>query len=158
MKIIQSTGTLLIGVLLVLSACASPKQTIPPVSPTPTPTPAPVPTQPPTPSPNMTPPTMPPLPTPPVTTLPPTPPAVQGQYDVWLPGHSFNPSILTVPVGTTVTWTNKDSDQHTVTSATGLFDASLVFSKSFSYTFTVPGTYEYYCNPHPDMTGKIIVQ
>ena len=158
MKIIQSTAIVLIGVFLLFSACARPIATTPPTT-TP-PTAIPPATMPPatTPPATIPPATTPPATTPPTTIPPIPPPAVQGPYDVWLPGHEFKPSILTVPVGTKVTWTNKDGDQHTVTSATGLFDGSISFGQSYSYIFTVPGTYEYFCNPHPDMTGKVIVQ
>lgn len=156
MRMMRITTIVFIGVLMVLSACAkpAPMTPTPPIIPT-TPTPT-TPTTPTTPATPATPaiPATPATPTTPTT--PPTP--VQGLYDVWIPGREFRPSILTVPVGTNVTWTNKDGEQHTVTSATGIFDASLAFGQSYSYIFTTPGTYEYFCNPHPDMTAKVIVQ
>jgi plastocyanin len=77
--------------------------------------------------------------------------------------YAFFPSSLTVPTGATVTWVNMDFVQHTVTSGadgapTGVFDSHLLsHMQSFSYTFTTPGTYPYYCDLHPIMTGTITV-
>jgi plastocyanin len=78
-------------------------------------------------------------------------------------GYTFYPSSITVPKGTTVTWVNMDFVQHTVTSGTeqaptGLFDSNpLSHMQSFSYSFNTPGTYSYYCDLHPNMTGTIRV-
>lgn len=72
---------------------------------------------------------------------------------------AFNPTTVTVPVGATVTWTNDDGTLHTVTSATKVFSsAGLDEGGAFSYTFTTPGTYTYYCKLHPHMTGTIVVK
>jgi len=72
---------------------------------------------------------------------------------------SFMPKTLTVPAGTTVTWTNHDDVPHTVTSTDSRFASSpaLDTDDHFSYRFTTPGTYAYYCSLHPQMTGWIIV-
>jgi len=74
--------------------------------------------------------------------------------------YKFNPEVLTVAVGNTVTWTNNDDVPHTVTSSDKHFKSSGALDKgdSYSYTFTAPGTYPYYCTVHPFMTGKVIVQ
>ena len=83
---------------------------------------------------------------------------------VAISGYSFNPQTLRVSVGTTVTWTNMDTVAHSVVSGTpnqpsGLFQSSLLGNgQSFSYTFDTPGTYTYYCGPHPYMTGTIVVE
>lgn len=79
--------------------------------------------------------------------------------------NCFDPSTLKVAAGTTVTWTNHDTVSHTVTSGnpsdnqTGtLFNSNLIPSgKSFSFTFKEPGTYNYFCEVHPWMNGKVIV-
>jgi plastocyanin len=84
--------------------------------------------------------------------------AVQGPYDIWLHERDYSPSLLTVPVGTKVTWWNKSDTDHTVTSQNGLFDGGLSPGDSFSYTFTKPGVYEYTCSPHPEMTGSVTVK
>lgn len=66
---------------------------------------------------------------------------------------------LETPVGTTVTWTNRDDVPHTVTSSTKLFKSpALDTGEAFSYTFKEAGTFEYYCSMHPRMTGKIVVK
>jgi plastocyanin len=71
----------------------------------------------------------------------------------------FGPQTITVPVGTTVTWTNKDDIPHTSVSTEGVFKSKVLDTdENFSYTFTKPGTYPYYCTIHPKMTGKVVVQ
>jgi plastocyanin len=72
---------------------------------------------------------------------------------------AFGTSMLSVTVGTTVTWVNHDDDLHTVTSSDGLFASpGLDTDDVFAYHFTAPGTYAYRCALHPHMTGTIIVQ
>jgi plastocyanin len=72
--------------------------------------------------------------------------------------QGFNAASVTVKPGTTVTWVNRDDDTHTVTSTIDAFRSpGLDPDETFSYTFTKPGTYEYYCTLHPLMTGKVIV-
>lgn len=71
----------------------------------------------------------------------------------------YLPSTITVPVGTTVQWTNRDEETHTVTSMTGSFGSrGLDLDEAYSYTFTTPGTYPYTCDLHPFMGGTIVVQ
>jgi plastocyanin len=71
----------------------------------------------------------------------------------------FGPQTLTVPVGATVTWTNVDDIPHTSVSTEGVFKSKVLDTdEKFSYTFTKPGSYPYYCTIHPKMTGKIVVQ
>lgn len=71
---------------------------------------------------------------------------------------SYNPSSLTITVGETVTWTNNDNVDHTVTSE-GVFDSGLLSSgDTFEYTFDEPGTYDYTCTIHPSMQATIIVE
>jgi len=71
----------------------------------------------------------------------------------------FVPNSVTVPVGTTVTWTNNEAPVHTVTSNAVLFDSGdLLQNKTFSFKFTVAGTVTYRCIYHNGMTGTIIVQ
>lgn len=83
----------------------------------------------------------------------------QPYNEVWITSLEFKPSSLTVPVGTKVTWVNKEGENHTVTSAKkGLFDGGLEPFGSWSYTFTEPGDYEYACSPHEAMIGVIHVK
>ncbi len=72
---------------------------------------------------------------------------------------AFSPSTINVKVGDTIVWTNDDSVSHTVTSDTGneLNSKILSPSSSYSHTFTKAGTYNYHCEVHPKMKGKIIV-
>ena len=71
----------------------------------------------------------------------------------------FSQPTLTVAVGATVTWVNRDEESHTVTSASGLFTSpALDRQEAFSYRFTAPGTYAYYCALHPHMTARVIVR
>jgi plastocyanin len=71
----------------------------------------------------------------------------------------YGPSILTVPVGTTVTWVNHDEEPHTVTSGAGAFSsAGLVHDDTFVQAFTKPGTYQYFCAIHPYMKGTLVVK
>jgi plastocyanin len=79
--------------------------------------------------------------------------------DVKIDNFSFGPDTLTVPVGTTVTWTNRDDIPHTVVSTEGVFKSKVRDTdEKFSYTFATAGTYPYYCSVHPKMTGKIVVK
>jgi len=73
--------------------------------------------------------------------------------------YSFQPSTLSVPAGTTVTWHNQDNAQHTVTSDTqGQFDSGAISTgNKFTYTFPTPGSYSYHCSIHPGMKGTIVV-
>ncbi len=78
---------------------------------------------------------------------------------VKIDNFSFTPQTLTVHRGTTVTWVNKDDVPHTVTSSDKKFKSrALDTDERFSFTFSVAGTYNYFCSVHPHMTGKIIVQ
>ena len=72
---------------------------------------------------------------------------------------TFVPARLTVKAGTTVTWRNEDDIPHTVTSVTQLFKSrALDTDDSFSFIFTEPGIYEYFCSLHPRMTATIVVE
>lgn len=76
-----------------------------------------------------------------------------------LANFAFSPATITVKVGTTVTWTNKDGTTHTVTSDTATFDSgNLAANEKYSYTFSTAGTYPYHCTIHPYMKGTVIVQ
>ena len=79
--------------------------------------------------------------------------------DVKIDNFSFGPQTLTVSVGTTVVWTNRDDIPHTVVSTEGVFKSKVRDTdEMFSYTFTKAGTYPYFCSVHPKMTGKVVVQ
>ncbi|MEU1529763.1 cupredoxin domain-containing protein [Streptomyces fagopyri] len=79
---------------------------------------------------------------------------------VAIKNFAFFPATLKVKAGTTVTWTNQDTDAHTVTSAGSggpLRSAALNTRATYRYTFTKPGTYAYLCTIHPFMTATVEV-
>lgn len=83
-------------------------------------------------------------------------------FDASMQSLKFLPQEIRIPVGTTVVWTNKDTVTHTVTQRAKPEDQ--IFSSpmippggSFSFTFEKPGTYPYFCMPHPFMTGTVVV-
>jgi len=79
--------------------------------------------------------------------------------EVKIDNFSFGPATLTVPVGTSVTWTNRDDIPHTVVSTDGVFKSKVLDTdEKFSFTFSKAGTYPYFCSIHPKMTGKVVVQ
>jgi plastocyanin len=79
--------------------------------------------------------------------------------DVKIDNFSFGPQTVTVPVGATVTWTNRDDIPHTVVSTDDVFKSKVQDSdEKFSFTFTKAGNYPYYCSVHPKMTGTVVVQ
>src|SRR5438046_10764995 len=79
--------------------------------------------------------------------------------EVQIDQYAFLPQRITVKPGTTVTWTNEDDAPHTVASSAKLFKSkALDTGDKFSFTFTTPGTYEYFCSLHPHMTGTVVVE
>lgn len=79
--------------------------------------------------------------------------------EVKIDNFSFTPATTTVPAGTTVIWTNSDDVPHTVVSDDKVFKSKVLDTdEKFSYTFTKPGTYSYFCSVHPKMTAKVVVQ
>jgi plastocyanin len=78
----------------------------------------------------------------------------------------YNPSPLTIPAGTTVTWINNDNTGHTVTEGNPSgntppngFDSGIIApGKTFTHTFDKPGTVQYYCTLHPTMLGEVVVK
>jgi len=103
-------------------------------------------------------------------------PTASNSTVVIIQNFAYNPSQITVTAGATVTWINRDTVGHTVTEGTPqapkpanqrLFDSShgtegtdvitIAPGQSFSFTFTTPGQYDYYCIPHSYMTGQVTV-
>ncbi len=82
-----------------------------------------------------------------------------GGASVKIDNFSFGPADMTIAAGTTITWTNHDDVPHVVASEDKLFRSKpLDTDDHFSFTFTKPGTYTYYCSIHPKMTAKVVVQ
>ena len=89
------------------------------------------------------------------TTVPAAP--VRGDQ-VSIDGFAFAPVTLTVPAGTTVTWTNRDEEPHTVVAKDGSFHSPSLDTKgTYSFTFTKAGSFDYICSIHPFMTGTVVV-
>ncbi len=78
--------------------------------------------------------------------------------DVKIDNFTFGPQKLTVKVGDTVTWTNEDDIPHLVVAVGKFRSKALDTNDKYSFTFTAPGTYEYFCGLHPTMQGSIVVE
>ena len=79
--------------------------------------------------------------------------------DVKIDNFTFGPPEVTVPVGATVTWLNRDDIPHTVVSSDKVFKSKVMDTdEKYSFTFASAGTYTYFCSLHPKMTGKVIVR
>jgi plastocyanin len=89
------------------------------------------------------------------------PPASENEASVSIKDFAFSPASMTIKKGTTVTWTNEDDVAHTVTpdAQTPNFQGSgsLSQGESYSFTFDEAGTYDYHCQPHPNMTATVVV-
>ena len=79
---------------------------------------------------------------------------------VFIDNFIFNPKAVTVKAGTTVTWTNRDDIVHGIASSNNAFKKSPAMDTddTYSFTFTTPGTYQYFCYLHPQMVGSIVVE
>ena len=81
------------------------------------------------------------------------------ETEVKIDNFAFAPQRVVVNSGTTVTWINEDDIPHTIASSTKLFKSNALDTKDkFTFTFTTPGAYEYFCSLHPHMTGTIVVE
>jgi amicyanin len=79
--------------------------------------------------------------------------------EVKIDNFNFTPATLTVPVGTAVTWTNRDDIPHNVVSDDkSIKSKTLDTDEKFTFTFSKPGTYTYFCSIHPKMKGTVVVQ
>ena len=87
----------------------------------------------------------------------PTAPVATDQVD--LPrSYKFAPEDITVPVGTTVTWTNNDNFTHSVRLLDSGETQMMKPGESVTHAFTTPGVYQYDCSLHPkDMQGSVQV-
>jgi amicyanin len=79
--------------------------------------------------------------------------------DVKIDNFTFGPAEVTVTAGTTITWTNRDDIPHTVLSTDKAFKSTVLDTdQKYSFTFSKPGTFSYFCSIHPTMTGKVVVR
>jgi Icc protein len=92
-------------------------------------------------------------------TLAATPDANTSGAEIKIDNFTFTPQIVTVKVGTKITWTNSDDIPHTVVSSDSSFRSkTLDTDEKFSFTPTKPGSYSYFCSIHPKMTATVVVQ
>jgi plastocyanin len=82
----------------------------------------------------------------------------QSTVEVDVVAFAYQPTELSVPVGTTVVWKNLDPVAHTVTDLEYAYDSGLFEEAgTFSKTFDAPGVYTYFCLPHPTMIARVEV-
>jgi plastocyanin len=85
--------------------------------------------------------------------------ALAADAEIKIVNFTFDPPVLTIKAGTTVTWVNNDDIPHLVSEKDGKFRSSAIDTgDKFSQTFSTAGTVEYFCAIHPHMTGKIVVE
>jgi len=102
-------------------------------------------------------------------TTSPTPTVVQGSvnlapstsiktvHNIQIKNYSYDTKVLNVRTGDVVVWRNQDSMLHTVSGDGGLESGPMGLAQSYSFTFNTPGTYNYHCKYHPNMTATIVV-
>jgi plastocyanin len=77
---------------------------------------------------------------------------------VSIDNFAFVPATLTVPAGSTVTWTNHDEEPHTVAASDGSFHSPGMGSQgTYSHTFATAGRFDYVCSIHPFMHATVVV-
>jgi plastocyanin len=91
-------------------------------------------------------------------------PEIRGPNEIWIQNSQFVPAVLTVAVGTSVKWVNKDNISHTVDSGTPqnpvtMFNSPVLDKRnmSFTWTFSAAGKYFYFCSIHGQQ-GQVVVQ
>jgi plastocyanin len=87
----------------------------------------------------------------------PQPPAGQLVNEPFIDNYTYVPATITVPVGTRITWTNRDQVKHTVTASNGAFSVILSQGAVSGRPFTTAGTFEYFCAFHLGMRGTVVV-
>lgn len=93
-----------------------------------------------------------------MSSTPRTPAVTAGPNAVTIDNFAFGPQTVTVPAGTTVTWTNRDEEPHTVVARDGSFHSpGMGTGATFSFTFAQPGTFSYFCSIHPFMRATVVV-
>ncbi len=89
----------------------------------------------------------------------PAPSVADTDTTVYVRDNFYAPNIITVPLGTTVTWAHQGQVEHTVTSLRGLFDSGpLTNGMTYTFTPTEPGRYDYFCRFHITNRGSVIVE
>lgn len=92
----------------------------------------------------------------------PTQSASSGGNTITIKDFAFDPPVIAIKPGTTITWVNQDTSPHTVVSDTGSPESfssdPLPNGVTYTRTFTIPGTHSYHCSIHPSMKGTVTVQ
>jgi plastocyanin len=88
---------------------------------------------------------------------PPTGAAAKGVNEVTAEDVRFSPAIVEVPAGTIVTWKFRDGSVPHDVKGDGFDSGEPQRSGSFAHTFATPGSYDYVCTVHPQMTGRVVV-
>jgi len=86
------------------------------------------------------------------------PVAAAQTHVVVIDGVRYEPASITVKRGDTVVWRNNDPFPHTVTAAKQFDSGSIAAGGQWKYVARKPGTFEYLCTLHPNMTGTLVVQ
>jgi amicyanin len=85
--------------------------------------------------------------------------ALAADLAIKIDNFTFTPDSAEIAIGTTVTWTNEDDIPHAIAEVEKRFKSKAMDTgDSYSFTFTAPGTYEYFCSLHPHMKAKIVVK
>lgn len=81
------------------------------------------------------------------------------EHTVVIEAMRYEPEVLSIAAGDSVTWVNKDVVPHTATSAAAGFDSQAIQSDgSWTHTLHEKGEFPYFCTFHPAMTAKIVVE
>jgi plastocyanin len=79
--------------------------------------------------------------------------------EIKIDNFTFGPAAVKVPLGTTITWVNRDDIPHTVVNTDKTLKSKVLDTDDkFSFTFTKAGTFPYFCSIHPKMTGTVVVE
>jgi plastocyanin len=88
---------------------------------------------------------------------PPAGAAAKGVDEVLAKDVKFSPAIVEVPAGTTITWKFQDGSVPHDVKGDGFNSGKPRRSGGFTHTFSTPGSYDYVCTVHPQMTGRVVV-
>ena len=87
-------------------------------------------------------------------------PALSGNPEIHISNFKYSPAEIKITAGSSITWINDDSAPHTVTSDSGkeVNSGEMLQGKRYNHIFTEKGTYNYHCEYHSGMKGKIVVE
>ncbi len=85
-------------------------------------------------------------------------PAAPVSVEITIGRKEFYPAVIEIPVGSTVTWVNRNDEPHMIVSDDGVLNGNLPIGGTWSFVFTKPGTYSYGCTYWTEMSGSIHVK